>query len=343
MIRHRAAGYFLEALGAAGGLRAVRAATGNQPRVLAYHRLAAETGPRTLGVKEFREQMQILRRKFHVISLDELCDALREQRPFAKHAIVLTFDDGYADFYDFAFPILNELKLPAILYVPTEFPGGSFWLWPDRIRWAVNHSRASTLQFRAPHESTEHVLSLGDGEQREAAWNVLADIALTLSDEHRDAFIETVEKTLKVDIPDQPTDTFQALTWQQLAQMHAEGLCIGSHSRTHARLSLESPERQWSEISESRKELESRLGCRIRHFCYPHGRQIDYTPETRSLVQAAGYDSAAVAFSDERPVADILALRRYTVHSDLQDFERAIFGWKYLRALMGASDHAPGH
>jgi peptidoglycan/xylan/chitin deacetylase (PgdA/CDA1 family) len=343
VIRHRAAGFFLEAIGALGGLRAVRAVTGQHPRVLAYHRLAAETGPRTLGVAEFRRQMHILRRKFHVISLDELCDALRERRPFARNAIVLTFDDGYADFYELAFPVLKELNLPATLYVPTEFMAGSFWLWPDRIRWAVNHSRASTLEFRAPHESAGRVLHIGDSTQREAAWNVLADIALSLPAQDRDTFIATIEKALQVDIPDQPSETYQALSWQQLAQMHAEGLCIGSHSRTHARLSLESRERQWSEISESKSELESRLRCRIRHFCYPHGRQVDYTPETRSLVEAAGYESAAVAFADERPVADILALRRYTVHSDLRDFERAIYGWKYLRSLVGASGHAPGN
>lgn len=340
MIRDRAARIFLSAAGALGGLRVVRSFTGRNPRVLAYHRLAAENGPRTLGVREFREQMLMLKRRFNVISLDELCDALRARRPFARHAIVLTFDDGYEDFYEFAFPVLKELALPATLYVPTDFVSGSLWLWPDRIRWAINHSRATTVRFRAPGDSAEQVLLIDDDARREMAWSALADIGLSLASAPRDAFIAAIESSLQVEIPGEPTGMYRGLSWQQLAQMHSAGLTIGSHSRSHARLSLESRERQWAEIAESKTELETRLHSRIRHFCYPHGRHVDYTPETRDLVQAAGYESATVAFADEKPVADILALRRYTVHSSRREFEHAIYGWKYLRALISAPSHS---
>jgi peptidoglycan/xylan/chitin deacetylase (PgdA/CDA1 family) len=69
----------------------------------------------------------------------------------------------------------------------------------------------------------------------------------------------------------------------------AAGMEVGSHTRTHADLEKVSTEQALGEIGGSREELESLLGCRVRHFCYPYGR---YRVEHSRMVQQAGYATA---------------------------------------------------
>jgi peptidoglycan/xylan/chitin deacetylase (PgdA/CDA1 family) len=67
------------------------------------------------------------------------------------------------------------------------------------------------------------------------------------------------------------------------------GMDIGSHTRTHPKLTKLSSDDARDQIANSRHELESALACQVQHFCYPYG---DYAPEHRDMVIAAGYLSA---------------------------------------------------
>jgi peptidoglycan/xylan/chitin deacetylase (PgdA/CDA1 family) len=329
------AGSVLRTVGVMGGYHAARSLTSGTPRVLAYHRLAATTAARAVGVTEFRQQMLLLKRHFNVVSMDELCEAVRRGQSL-RNAVVITFDDAYEDFYRFAFPVLHELSLPATLYVPTDFVAGAIWMWPDRLRWALGASCAGVVAVQLSGEDRPRQLPIGNETQREFAWGVLADGALLLQAQQRDEFIAQLAGSLRVSIPEVPTADYRAVSWQQLQQMHAAGLTVGSHTRSHVRLAIESRERQWLEISESKCELEARLRTPVRHFCYPHGGRADYTQQTRTLVEAAGYDSAVVAFSDGEPLGDRYSLRRYTLDASLREFEHVIHGWRYLRARLSA-------
>src|SRR5439155_1371780 len=76
------------------------------------------------------------------------------------------------------------------------------------------------------------------------------------------------------------------MTWEMLARMQRAGVVIGSHTRTHAWLTLEDREKALEELGGSRLDLESRLGITVRHFAYPDGR---FNKDTAAMVAAAGY------------------------------------------------------
>jgi peptidoglycan/xylan/chitin deacetylase (PgdA/CDA1 family) len=69
----------------------------------------------------------------------------------------------------------------------------------------------------------------------------------------------------------------------------AAGMDVGSHTRTHADLEKITPVQARDEISGSRQELETRLSCEVRHFCYPYGR---FGAQHSQMVRDAGYASA---------------------------------------------------
>ncbi len=79
------------------------------------------------------------------------------------------------------------------------------------------------------------------------------------------------------------------MTVENWRTWHQAGMDIGSHTRTHAKLTELPAEAARHEIAQSKTELEQALGCEVRHFCYPYG---SYAGEHRDMAQQAGYDTA---------------------------------------------------
>ena len=68
--------------------------------------------------KRFQQQMAFLKRfHFRVLSLDEALSCLYGERPIPPRAVVLTFDDGYENFYEYAWPVLKQYGFPAMVYL----------------------------------------------------------------------------------------------------------------------------------------------------------------------------------------------------------------------------------
>ena len=89
------------------------------------------------------------------------------------------------------------------------------------------------------------------------------------------------------------------------------GMDIGSHTRTHAKLTELTPEEARAQIADSRKELEQAVGCEVRHFCYPYGW---YGPEHQAMVREAGYATATTTQRGRVHAGDDLyTLRRIMV------------------------------
>ena len=107
--------------------------------VLTYHRIAE---PAVAGMhaalyvspSDFEEQLDVLKRRYAIVSADDVLDARHGRRPLPRHALLLTFDDAYTDFGATAWPRLRERSLPALLFVPTSYPDQPHrWFWWDRL------------------------------------------------------------------------------------------------------------------------------------------------------------------------------------------------------------------
>ncbi len=93
--------------------------------ILVYHNLGPQSkGRLTLGSGAFAEQMRYLKREgYRVVSLAEFVEWLRLKRQLPRKSVVLTFDDGYHSFRDYAYPVLKQLGFPATLFVYTDYVG----------------------------------------------------------------------------------------------------------------------------------------------------------------------------------------------------------------------------
>lgn len=90
-------------------------------RILCYHSIGKENlltkGLNiTLDQNSFYKQLKILKKKYNIISYDNFLDCIKK-RKFPKNSVLVTFDDGYKNFYINAHPILKELKIKSILFI----------------------------------------------------------------------------------------------------------------------------------------------------------------------------------------------------------------------------------
>jgi peptidoglycan/xylan/chitin deacetylase (PgdA/CDA1 family) len=135
--------------------------------VLAYHRVGGRSSADEIDLPEqrFAAQMAHLARMCDPIGVDDALVALRGSPAGDGYPVVVTFDDGTADFVDVALPILERHAIPATLYVATDFvdrsrpfPGGGL-----PVSWAGLRDATSTgLVTLGSHTHTHCLLDRVD-------------------------------------------------------------------------------------------------------------------------------------------------------------------------------------
>ena len=126
-----------------------RAVGGVRVLILSYHRVVkdyAQEKDRSLftlniGQQTFRRHVEALLRTHDVVSIDEALAVLAGTRAAKRDVAVITFDDGYRDVYTHAFPVMRELGVPGIVYVPSSFAGTDRKLGHDRLWLALEQMR----------------------------------------------------------------------------------------------------------------------------------------------------------------------------------------------------------
>ena len=155
--------------------------------VLIYHRVGGGSALDVdLPASEFAIQMESLAATGRVVSLDRALDQLNEEAPPSQvppgpGPIVVTFDDGTADFADVAFPILTKFGIPATLYLATEFI--------DEARHFPNDGiPLSWTAVREVHESP--LVTIGSHTHTHALLDRLAPAAIEAELDRADELIE---------------------------------------------------------------------------------------------------------------------------------------------------------
>ncbi len=114
------------------------------PRIttLMYHRVnTSETDPWGIcvSIKQFEEQIQFLKNNYHVISSGDLIKQVLNHN-IIEESICITFDDGYADNYTHAKPILDKYNCPATFFISTVFIGSLTTFWWEELEIILLHS-----------------------------------------------------------------------------------------------------------------------------------------------------------------------------------------------------------
>jgi len=279
-------------------------------RVLTYHRVAAVEkqpllDPRSISAspEAFAEQIEYLKKNYAVLSMEALLDAIAKDRPLPHRAVLVTFDDGYRDFAENAWPILKALRLPVTVFVPTAYPGHpERCFWWDRLYRAIAYT--DVVEVKHGLDS----IQLNTTEQRRDFLCRMRELVKSAPDANHMALVEEVCNRLG----EVPGGGSSVLGWDELRRLSIEGVTIAAHTRRHALLTRVPPEQAREEIVGSQDDVAREIGKALPVFCYPDGRHND------AVVRILKEEGFALAFTtmdgfNDLSSADPFRLRRTNI------------------------------
>jgi peptidoglycan/xylan/chitin deacetylase (PgdA/CDA1 family) len=295
--------------------------------VLMYHRFSEGEEFGKTSRRTFEKHLRYLTRHYRVIPLTEAVSRIRNGQEFPKRSAVITIDDGYRDLYDIAFPVLKALRIPATIYLVTEFVAGNCWVWTDKARYILSRTPAEKLAFQINCKDFDNVL--GDAESRLRFAGSLNSELKKLPDKEKEVYLIKLSDILKVPVPQHPPDEYGALSWDQARELDADGVEIGSHTSSHPILTNVDTERLESELAGSKAAIQRELGSDVVHFCYPNG---NVSQRERDAAETAGYASAVtteIKLCENGD--DLLLIPRIDAESELHRFVQSTSGFDRLK------------
>lgn len=238
--------------------------TRKQNAILLFHRVVSDTtDPWLLAALSgevvtqsvFAQQMAWLQQNYQITSLDELLT-----QPTGSPQIALTFDDGFADNLIHAGPVLDQLKLPATVFVVADKIGAAEGMWHHRVaRWASTH-----------HPD----MNPSDGRKGRPK-RQLAQFLRQLDDD-----LETKEL-----VQSTPHSADRFLDADELRQLQALGIDIQSHTLSHRVLAELPDDALERELEQAQRQLELLTGSTVDKIAYPVGRAQHIDRRTLKLAQ----------------------------------------------------------
>ena len=251
--------------------------------VLMYHRILPKHDPRyateepgmIVEPETFRQHLQIVKQHLTPIHLSEWVSRQQQGLPLPPKACAITFDDGWADNAEYAYPIIQEQQVPITLFAVSNMIGTDRQFWPNQINQLLNSPTydLQSLEWLIPHLNT-----LTD--PKEAASYTINQLK-QFSDEKIYNWLSDLPAPPQTDNSDTNP---RLMSWTQLKKMsHSNLVEVGSHTCNHFRLNEQLNEQTLSqEIVHSQQRLQDELGQPVNLFCYPNG---DVCPKAIQLVQ----------------------------------------------------------
>jgi peptidoglycan/xylan/chitin deacetylase (PgdA/CDA1 family) len=271
------------------GLRGLALTRRREPagRILYYHRVNNDRDPffPSMPVEVFERQMRFVARRYRVVSLERLIEHLESGSPGTLVAI--TFDDGYRDNYENAFPILQHYGLAATIFLSTGSLDTGVPLWFEVLAGAV---KTTSREFLDVETDLPRRFWMRTPEERLRANGELFALLRQMPEDERQRRLSAVLCELAA--PDRDLRRDMMLTWDQVRWMNRQGFAFGGHTVTHPFLSRLTRDQVNWEVSECKRRIESELQAPVTHFAYPNGRDEDFGPWNKDALRAAGYQAA---------------------------------------------------
>ena len=261
--------------------------------VLNHHRIGNpdedlfDPGVFSATAGQLDEQISYVKRHFLPVTLEEAVAFVASETPSKTRRcrVLITFDDGYLDNYETAFPILRSHGVQGVFFLATSMVGSCQVPWWDHVAYLLRTAqrRRFTLRYPAPLEIDIDEHGLGNS----------LDQVLRLckrSDNDPARFIGELREAAKG--KDLPGTLRRFMNWDEAREMAAHGMAIGSHTHSHHVLSQLNREQQGAELSRSKAMLREQLGVDACALAYPVGSAESFSGETQRLAREAGYRAA---------------------------------------------------
>ncbi|HZC23160.1 MAG TPA: polysaccharide deacetylase family protein, partial [Candidatus Binatia bacterium] len=234
----------------------------------------------------FRGQMELLARRYHPVSLDDILRFVTEEAELPRRAVAVTFDDGYSDNYEVAAPILKHAGVPATIYATVDCVERRRLPWPSHLRFMFGNTKKEKWT-----DADGKSWPLSRYAEREAALVQSCNECCKLVGPAQDEYVARLSGELNITVPVESGTLM--MDYAQMRSLIQQGHIIGSHTLDHPNMAYVEPETARRELAESKRRLELELKTPITHFAYPcPALSPHWTEQTLVASREAGYATA---------------------------------------------------
>ncbi len=273
--------------------------------VLLYHRVIdTDDDIQQLCVSKdnFYLQIEYLKKKFNVLHPDEFCEALYLNKKLKKGSILITFDDGYYDNYENAFPILRSLNASALFFVATsniDKPSIFFWDELDLLFKSVSN-KLKFIHF--DFDGIKYRYDISSPKDKIESYYKIHNWLKYSKERARNVFLSKLHIACETDenIFQRLKKEFRIITSEEIKIMSSSNFAvIGAHTHTHSPLSVYNYNEQYTDISVSKSILEKITGRKQEYFSYPFGSYKDYGFDSIEICRRLGFKLAFANYYDQ--------------------------------------------
>jgi len=318
-----------------------------QAIILMYHRIASSAiDPWELAVDadNFEQHLQVLKKNYAVAPLPQLMEQLKKKK-IKKKSIAITFDDGYADNYFTAKPLLEKYNLPATFFITSKNIDSQKEFWwdelaeillltnklPQTLSVEINgHSffydlAAETLLTEELRDKHKKFIAYNPETLRSGLYYKLWEYLTPMTVHEQLQLIQEIRTWAGVTEVARPE--YCCMSSHQIEEVSINNLFeIGGHTMSHPALSYHEKEIQHEEILRNKILLENITGKKINLFAYPSGK---YNNSTIEILKQLYFDAAFTTDADiVKKDSDAFTLGRFQVNNwDGNKFKRMLAKW----------------
>ncbi|MET0061928.1 MAG: polysaccharide deacetylase family protein [Candidatus Thiodiazotropha endolucinida] len=261
----------------------------NKTVILTYHRVL----PVNLRDKSFSHQaimvdpanfdmhLSVICEYFKVIDTRVLLNGNKECKP----RCLITFDDGWRDNYEYAYPILMKYNCPAIVFVPLDYISTKKTFWQEKLGYLMWHaSKLDSNKSRAllNKYGIDEICKSEGSKKQSAIINYVRSLKARTYKQ-----LEEIKQEL-LEIVDYGDGSYvdKHMTWDQIRELDKNGIEIGSHACSHKILTELAREEVIAELEKSKTSIENNLQAVVKSIAYPNG---DYNDVIGDVARSEGY------------------------------------------------------
>lgn len=266
------------------------------------------------SAKDLQAHLHFIKSNFEIINQDYFIEIIASGQLIDKRLAYITFDDGYLDNYEVAFPILSAMKVPATFFVATGLIESKVIPWWDEIAWHIKHCNLNELKLT----SWRKTIVLSKATTNKNIREVLSQFK-SASAPIEEQLIEFRNITGLV-LEDYLSEF---MTWAHLLEMESAGMTIGAHSHSHRIFSSLNAKELSHELSHAKKLLEQQLTNEVLSISYPVGNASTYNKDMFDEIERQGYQLAFTFryFINQQLNANKFQLGRFSISEPFDEIK----------------------
>lgn len=261
-----------------------------------------------IDLDNFKQHMQYLRKKYNIVALNQLCDIIAFRKTIPDYSVAITFDDGYRNVFENAFPVLRQYNIPCTIFLISKAVRDDDWQWADKLEYMIDISSTESINIFGRTYKLKNV-------KLKSRFLVFIMRELKkIDDDKRKKIMEDLISKLDVCIPKYPPAEYKLISYGQARQMSSGNISFGSHTPEHTILPLERQQRTRTLIMESRNQIAKELGRDVDLFSYPNG---SFNHWVKRIIKESGFRCGLTTdYGMNGAKSDLFELKRISISSD---------------------------